>query len=651
MAERIPGAGGGGPGSGSGSGSGGSGSNSDSGPGRNRDSGPGPGHDRDHPRRPHGGLPMPASTEGWLLVVIVVICAALGLATDTFLTLVNLFDLLNISAINLIFAAGLLVVLVAGGIDISFAVGASVVQYMTALAVMFLGGGSWVSGIAFAMAFGFLLGAFNAALIHHFRIISIVVTIAAFNVFFGFLMFFTRGVSIYDLPDWWLDRVILYEYETARGDFAEITLPVVATVAVVLATWVLLRRLNVGRQLFALGDNPEGARRIGVNIAAMHYLAYGWLGICAGVAGLMQTHYVQEVVPNALYGRELDVLAAVVLGGARLGGGRGTILGVILGVLLIAITQNGLNLLGILPLRVPDADRGRAPRRDHDDQRLLGSAPRPRRPDAAEPGVSGPGSTGPGSSERGATGPGSGGPGGAAPRGFDLAALLRTGRGEYLGLGVLLVAVLVLFGWTTPRFLSLATFQSITFQMPELGILTLAMLIPILSGGLNLAVTFSANICGLTAAWILQSLGGPEAGVAAFTLALAGALAVGTFIGWTMGIIVAYVGAHPILVSLAFMIFLRGVGEFLTRGATSRAFPRSSGISGTAPHSASPSRSSSSRAARCGGTCSSAAHRSASRHTWWGRTSRRPATPGSTRGAPSPSSTPSPGSCARSRGW
>ena len=295
------------------------------------------------------GLPLPSSTEGWLLLVIVVICAVLGLATDTFLTLVNLFDLLNISAINLIFAAGLLVVLVAGGIDISFAVGASVVQYLTALAVMSLGGGSWVSGIAFAMAFGFLLGAFNAALIHYFRIISIVVTIATFNVFFGFLMFFTRGVSIYDLPDWWLDRVILFEYETASGDFAEITLPVVATVVVVAATWVLLRRLNVGRQLFALGDNPEGARRIGVNIAAMHFLAYGWLGVCAGVAGLMQAHYVQEVVPNALYGRELDVLAAVVLGGARLGGGRGTILGVILGVLLIAITQNGLNLLGISP--------------------------------------------------------------------------------------------------------------------------------------------------------------------------------------------------------------------------------------------------------------------------------------------------------------
>ena len=284
----------------------------------------------------------------------------------------------------------------------------------------------------------------------------------------------------------------------------------------------------------------------------MHFLAYGWLGVCAGVAGLMQAHYVQEVVPNALYGRELDVLAAVVLGGARLGGGRGTILGVILGVLLIAITQNGLNLLGISPyafqMLIGVVLLAAITTTNVSLERLVGWHRRGAGADL---------------NRRGA---------GAAGR-LDLAALIRTGRGEYLGLGLLLIAVIVLFGWTTPRFLTLATFQSIAFQMPELGILTLAMLIPILSGGLNLAVTFAANICGLTAAWILQSLGGPEAGVAGFSLALAGALALGMLIGWSMGLIVAYVGAHPILVSLAFMIFLRGVGEFLTRGGDISGFP------------------------------------------------------------------------------
>jgi len=124
---------------------------------------------------------------------------------------------------------------------------------------------------------------------------------------------------------------------------------VAVMVVMVAATWFLLRRTTIGRQLYAMGDNPEAARRVGVNIGAMHYIAFGWLGMMAGIAGLMQAHYVQEVVPNALYGRELDVLAAVVLGGARLGGGRGTILGAILGILLTAITANGLNLLGISP--------------------------------------------------------------------------------------------------------------------------------------------------------------------------------------------------------------------------------------------------------------------------------------------------------------
>ena len=291
---------------------------------------------------------LPRTTEAWLIVVIVALAAILGLATDSFLTVGNLVDLVNVNAINVIFAVGLLVVLVTGGIDISFAVAASVVQYLTALTVMSLGGGNWLLGLLIASAFGFALGAVNAGLIYYFRIISIVVTIATFSLFFGVLMFLTGGVSIYDLPDWWLDRVDLVEYEMPSGEFVSLTLPV-AVMVVVVATWVLLQRLNLGRQLYALGDNPEGARRIGVDVRAMHFLAYGWLGICAGIGGLMQAHYVQEVVLNALIGRELDVLAATVLGGARLGGGRGSILGVLLGVALIAITQNGLNLLGISP--------------------------------------------------------------------------------------------------------------------------------------------------------------------------------------------------------------------------------------------------------------------------------------------------------------
>ena len=289
------------------------------------------------------------STETWLVVVLVVICIGLGLTSDKFLTIANLFNLLNTSSTNLIFAVGLLVVLIAGGIDISFAVAASVVQYVVAVALIKIGGGDWIIGLSLAAIAGIALGAVNAALIHYFRIISIVVTIATFNIFFGLLMFFTRGVSIYNLPEWWTHRTMLIEFQQANGNWTGLALPVGIMAICVFATWVLIRHTSIGRQLYAFGDNPEGARRLGINIAAMHFIAFGWLGLMAGIGGLVQVHYAQEVVPNALIGRELDVLAAVVLGGARLGGGRGTVLGCILGVFLVSVTQNGLNLLGISP--------------------------------------------------------------------------------------------------------------------------------------------------------------------------------------------------------------------------------------------------------------------------------------------------------------
>ena len=195
------------------------------------------------------------SIEALLIVVIAAMVAGLGVSTSTFLTLPNLFDLLNQSAVNIIFAVGLLVVLIAGGIDISFAVGASVVQYLTALTVMRLGGGNWALGFMAAAWFGFLLGALNATIIYHFRIVSIVVTIATFNVFFGGLMFLTGGVSIYDLPDWWMTRVSLVAFKTSSG-VAELALPVAVMAVMVAATWFLLRRTTIGRQLYAMGDNP-----------------------------------------------------------------------------------------------------------------------------------------------------------------------------------------------------------------------------------------------------------------------------------------------------------------------------------------------------------------------------------------------------------
>ncbi|AMM84191.1 ABC transporter permease [Martelella sp. AD-3] len=144
---------------------------------------------------------------------------------------------------------------------------------------------------------------------------------------------------------------------------------------------------------------------------------------------------------------------------------------------------------------------------------------------------------------------------------------------EIVGLVVVLLALMALFGSLSDRFLTGATFSSIAFQLPELGLLTLAMFIPILSGGLNLAITFSANISGLVLAWVITWGGGADAGLGVIVLAVVAALASGVVIGWGLGAIIAYTGAHPILASLAMMIFLRGLGEFLTRGGSISGFP------------------------------------------------------------------------------
>ena len=154
-----------------------------------------------------------------------------------------------------------------------------------------------------------------------------------------------------------------------------------------------------------------------------------------------------------------------------------------------------------------------------------------------------------------------------------LGVLMRPLSGEVLGLSVFLLITVIAFSLFVPRFFSLGTFQSIGFQLPELGLLTLAMLLPILSGGLNLAITFTANICGLTLAAVLAAGGGPEASMTVFAIGVVLALSVGALCGAIMGLIIAYTGAHPILVSLSMMIFLSGLGEFITRGGDISGFP------------------------------------------------------------------------------
>lgn len=284
-------------------------------------------------------------TEPWLLLVLVLLCAILSVLSPWFLTLPNAVDIIETYSVTAILAMGVFVVLVAGGIDISFAATASVAQYATAVVATRWGLPAPLC-IALGLSIGVVLGLVNAVLIYRLRITSIIVTIATQSLYFAMLMYLSGGKLIATLPDWWSARVVFFQTRTAQDELVRITLPIVVALGAVVLTWLLMNRSTAGRQLYAMGGNPEAARRMGVDLGRMHALAYGYLGLMAGLAGLVQAHRVGQSVPNAMVGGELNVLAAAVLGGASLMGGIGSVGGVLLGILLLAVLQNGLNLLG-----------------------------------------------------------------------------------------------------------------------------------------------------------------------------------------------------------------------------------------------------------------------------------------------------------------
>ena len=269
-------------------------------------------------------------------LIVVIMAACFSTISSGFLTPGNLMDMLESYSVMAIMAAGLLVVLISGGIDISFAAIAAVSQFLIAI-ILVRFGGNWFVAFSLAGLFGALLGVVNALLIYYLGAISVIVTISTMTFYFSILMFVTQGKSIYNLPNWF----------TSDISVLAIPFPVVVAAIALLLTLVLVSRLTIGRQIYGLGGNPEAAKRMGCNIVGLQCFVYGYSGFMAAVAGIVQAHRVEEVVPYALIGRELDVLAAVVLGGASLSGGVGTVSGTVLGIVLLAVLQNGLTLLGV----------------------------------------------------------------------------------------------------------------------------------------------------------------------------------------------------------------------------------------------------------------------------------------------------------------
>lgn len=289
--------------------------------------------------------------ETYLVIIIIILSALITSRNPNFLTAENMFDLLKSNSFFGIMAIGVLFVLISGGIDISFPATATVAEYIMAV-IIINRGGNMITAILIAVVIGSILGFINGLLVYSFRIPSIITTIATMNIYYGLLTFFTGGKWIYSLPDWFRNfaQIRLLTFFNADGAAYGLSIITFIWIIVILAAVFILRYTILGRSIYAAGGDRNAAVRAGINVFFTETFVYTFMGFLAGLAGVVQALLVQTVAPNSIVGKELDVIAAVVLGGASLAGGKGSVIGTILGVALLAILQNGLTLMAVPPV-------------------------------------------------------------------------------------------------------------------------------------------------------------------------------------------------------------------------------------------------------------------------------------------------------------
>ncbi|MFC0308934.1 ABC transporter permease [Gallibacterium trehalosifermentans] len=281
-----------------------------------------------------------------LLLTIIILAIVLTLTTNDFATIENIYDVINNYSMLMILACGLFVVLLSGGIDISFPAITIIAQYVM---ISFISDHNigLLGVFSISIIIGILLGFINAIIVNKLNVPSIIITISTLNIFYGALLYITKGVWLYDYPSWFQQEFILFKTVNTDGFEYGLSFQAMVALIAILLTWIITRKSSIGRKIYALGGNKDAASRIGFNILKLHLFTYGYMGLMSGLAGVVQSYTVQSVAPDSLLGYELTVLAAVVLGGASLSGGKGTLSGTIMGVTLLAIIQNGLNLLNI----------------------------------------------------------------------------------------------------------------------------------------------------------------------------------------------------------------------------------------------------------------------------------------------------------------
>lgn len=289
-------------------------------------------------------------SEVLMAVTLVGMSVAIGLTNTTFFGAENLFEILRQSIVFGMLAVAALIALISGGIDVSFTAIAVFSMYSTTRILQATGyEESILLAFFLAGAIGLGLGLFNALFIDILRLPALIVTLGTLSFFRGLLLTFIGSDYITVLPTAMVSfsRLSLLEGITQRGATYRLPAAFLLLLLTVAVTSFILNRTLVGRGIYALGGSSIGALRAGFNIHFLQFFIYGYIGMISGLAGLIHGSLNRMANPFDLVGMELNVIAAVVLGGARLKGGYGTVLGTLLGVGLIVVINNSLILVGL----------------------------------------------------------------------------------------------------------------------------------------------------------------------------------------------------------------------------------------------------------------------------------------------------------------
>lgn len=289
--------------------------------------------------------------ELFLVAAILVLSLIIGLSNPVFFSIATPFDLVRSSLIEILFALGLLLVLVSGGIDISFPIVGIFAGYTSVVIMQTYNLDTYSLWIPLVLAaiVGAILGSINALLIAGFGLPTLIATLGTAGMFRGFLLSYVGSAFLANIP-LGLDQFAtadLISVETSGGTLARLHVLVIPVLILAVAIAFLMRRTMFGRTIFAIGGNEESARRMGMNVRWTKAQLYILVGTLSGVAGVLFISLQRKADPYDLAGTELEIIAAVVLGGASIMGGYGTVTGTILGVLLINLIKDNLILLGV----------------------------------------------------------------------------------------------------------------------------------------------------------------------------------------------------------------------------------------------------------------------------------------------------------------